>query len=244
MIFFLRIIIFSFFIILGFRISVRSIKGRAFTSLIYGFVLVFYTFLIRVRFIVDVSADDYGHAITTQRSTFQQILNTVRAIFDMDSSGHLAGVYWQAFILNSYLFIPLGFLVYLWLLCGDSSVLGSTVGRDVNAADPLATSKRRTYLAKAALKTEIICMVTSLVIEVTQEITKLGMFDITERPEGIAAGTLKLVGTSEEVIYNEFTKLLDDKAAYDQMAHAANPYGDGHASERIADILEYGEMRH
>jgi hypothetical protein len=116
MIFFLRIIIFSFFIILGFRFSVRSIKGRAFTSLIYGFVLVFYTFLIRVR--------------------------------------------------------------------------------------------------------------------------------ITERPEGIAAGTLKLVGTSEEVIYNEFTKLLDDKAAYDQMAHAANPYGDGHASERIADILEYGEMRH
>jgi UDP-N-acetylglucosamine 2-epimerase (non-hydrolysing) len=43
---------------------------------------------------------------------------------------------------------------------------------------------------------------------------------------------------------NEFTKLLDDKDAYDAMAHANNPYGDGHASERIADVLEFGEMRH
>ena len=42
----------------------------------------------------------------------------------------------------------------------------------------------------------------------------------------------------------EFTELLDNKEAYDKMAHAANPYGDGHASERIADVLEFGEMRH
>lgn len=68
----------------------------------------------------------------------------------------------------------------------------------------------------------------------------LVMRDTTERPEGIEAGTLKLVGTSEEMIYNEFTKLLDDKKAYDAMAHASNPYGDGHACERIADVLEKG----
>ena len=65
----------------------------------------------------------------------------------------------------------------------------------------------------------------------------LVMRDTTERPEGIDAGTLKLVGTEEETIYTEFTRLLDDKAAYDAMAHAANPYGDGHACERIADVL-------
>ena len=65
----------------------------------------------------------------------------------------------------------------------------------------------------------------------------LVMRDTTERPEGIEAGTLKLVGTKEETIYREFTRLLDDRAAYEQMAHAENPYGDGHACERIADIL-------
>ena len=65
----------------------------------------------------------------------------------------------------------------------------------------------------------------------------LVMRDTTERPEGIEAGTLKLVGTDEETIYREFTRLLDDKASYDAMARAANPYGDGHASERIADVI-------
>lgn len=70
----------------------------------------------------------------------------------------------------------------------------------------------------------------------------LVMRDTTERPEGIAAGTLKLVGTDEETIYQEFTHLLDDKAAYDAMAHAANPYGDGHACERIADVI-VGQLR-
>ena len=67
----------------------------------------------------------------------------------------------------------------------------------------------------------------------------LVMRDTTERPEGIAAGTLKLVGTNEETIYSEFKKLLTDKTAYDAMAHASNPYGDGHACERIAKILEW-----
>ena len=65
----------------------------------------------------------------------------------------------------------------------------------------------------------------------------LVMRDTTERPEGIQAGTLKLVGTDEETIYREFTRLLDDRQAYERMAHAENPYGDGHACERIADIL-------
>lgn len=65
----------------------------------------------------------------------------------------------------------------------------------------------------------------------------LVMRDTTERPEGIAAGTLKLVGTNEETIYKEFDRLLTDKTAYDAMAKASNPYGDGHACERIADVL-------
>lgn len=65
----------------------------------------------------------------------------------------------------------------------------------------------------------------------------LVMRDTTERPEGITAGTLKLVGTDEDVIFEEFNKLLSDKDEYNLMAHAANPYGDGHACERIADIL-------
>ena len=66
----------------------------------------------------------------------------------------------------------------------------------------------------------------------------LVMRDTTERPEGIKAGTLKLVGTNEETIYNEFSKLLNDKEAYNKMSNASNPYGDGFACKKIADILE------
>ncbi len=66
----------------------------------------------------------------------------------------------------------------------------------------------------------------------------LVMRDTTERPEGIAAGTLKLVGTDENVIYENFKLLLEDATAYNAMAQAANPYGDGFACQRIADILE------
>ena len=65
----------------------------------------------------------------------------------------------------------------------------------------------------------------------------LVMRDTTERPEGIAAGTLKLVGTDEEVIYTNFKRLLEDKDEYDRMSKASNPYGDGQACRRIADIL-------
>ena len=66
----------------------------------------------------------------------------------------------------------------------------------------------------------------------------LVMRDTTERPEGIAAGTLKLVGTNEETIYNEFKRLLTVKDEYEKMSKASNPYGDGFACKRIADILE------
>lgn len=65
----------------------------------------------------------------------------------------------------------------------------------------------------------------------------LVMRDTTERPEGITAGTLKLVGTEEETIYREFSRLLSDKEKYEAMSKASNPYGDGHACERIADVL-------
>lgn len=66
----------------------------------------------------------------------------------------------------------------------------------------------------------------------------LVMRDTTERPEGIAAGTLKLVGTNEETIYKAFKQLLEDPSEYERMSEASNPYGDGFASKRIADILE------
>lgn len=66
----------------------------------------------------------------------------------------------------------------------------------------------------------------------------LVMRDTTERPEGIAAGTLRLVGTNEGTIYDAFEELLTNQNVYDAMSHAFNPYGDGTASVRIADVLE------
>ena len=68
----------------------------------------------------------------------------------------------------------------------------------------------------------------------------LVMRDTTERPEGIAAGTLKLVGTDEEVIYQNFKRLLEDPEEYEKMSTASNPYGDGFACKRIADIITIG----
>lgn len=65
----------------------------------------------------------------------------------------------------------------------------------------------------------------------------LVMRDTTERPEGIEAGTLKLVGTNEETIYKNFKELLENRESYDAMARASNPYGDGFACKRIVDIL-------
>ena len=69
----------------------------------------------------------------------------------------------------------------------------------------------------------------------------LVMRDTTERPEGVTAGTLRLVGTDEEQIYNTFKLLLENKDEYEKMSKACNPYGDGYACKRISDILEFGE---
>ena len=69
----------------------------------------------------------------------------------------------------------------------------------------------------------------------------LVMRDTTERPEGVDAGTLRLVGTEEESIYSSFKELIENQEAYNLMAHACNPYGDGKACKRIADVLEYGK---
>jgi UDP-N-acetylglucosamine 2-epimerase (non-hydrolysing) len=68
----------------------------------------------------------------------------------------------------------------------------------------------------------------------------LVMRDTTERPEGVSAGTAKLVGTDENRIVSEIFTLLDDKAAYSSMARAHNPFGDGHASARIAKVVADG----
>ncbi len=68
----------------------------------------------------------------------------------------------------------------------------------------------------------------------------LVMRDTTERPEGVEAGTLRLVGTDEDVIYKNFKELIENKAEYEKMSHACNPYGDGKACMRIADIIEKG----
>ncbi len=66
----------------------------------------------------------------------------------------------------------------------------------------------------------------------------LVMRDTTERPEGVTAGTLRLVGTDEETIYSAFKELLENEDSYNAMSHSCNPYGDGNACSRIADILE------
>ena len=70
----------------------------------------------------------------------------------------------------------------------------------------------------------------------------LVMRDTTERPEGIEAGTLRLVGTDEETIYQNFKLLLENEDEYNKMSKASNPYGDSHACERIADILVESDL--
>lgn len=81
---------------------------------------------------------------------------------------------------------------------------------------------------------------------IQEEVTAFGkpvlvMRDTTERTEGVLAGTLRLVGTSEDSIYKQFSILLTNSVEYNKMVNACNPYGDGYASKRIADILEFGE---
>ena len=60
----------------------------------------------------------------------------------------------------------------------------------------------------------------------------------TERPEAVEAGTVKVIGVEEDTIFQEAVKLIEDSSAYNNMAHAVNPYGDGHASERIVEVIK------
>ena len=155
-----------------------------------------------------MSASDYGRTAVTI-STGESIWRIVKAIFGMDSSGHLAGVYWQAFILNSYLFIPLGYLCLLWMICGDSTVLGSSVGRNVKE-ELLATYQSRRTVKKSALKSILICVTTSLLIELLQKITDLGMFDINDLLANSIGGGVGIFLVISYVWYKQHQRLRRD----------------------------------
>jgi UDP-N-acetylglucosamine 2-epimerase (non-hydrolysing) len=72
----------------------------------------------------------------------------------------------------------------------------------------------------------------------------LVMRETTERPEAVDAGTVRLVGTDSDLIFQEVSKLLDNQEAYEVMSHAHNPYGDGLASDRICDaIVKFSRLR-
>ena len=106
----------------------------------------------------------------------------------------------------------------------------------IRIIEPLDVADFHNFLARC-------CLVLTDSGGIQEEATALGkpvlvMRDVTERPEGIEAGTLRLVGTDEERIRREFSLLLDDADEYRKMSRASNPYGDGLASRRIADILE------
>lgn len=187
--------------------------------MVYALTLFWYTLGCRWKITVDVAASDYGDAITTQRNVGESIWRLMKSIFGMDCSGHLAGVYRQAFILNSYLFIPLGFLVYLWLLCGDSIVPASLVGREtrdvttdgdsscVNEVE--ATEESRT-LANTVLKSILICVAISFLIEITQEISGLGMFDINDILANSLGGGVGVVLVISYVRYKQHQRLIRD----------------------------------
>lgn len=123
-----------------------------------------------------------------------------------------------------------------WSRC--SSRTGTRVGDDdrIHIIEPLDVLDFHNFLSRSYL----ILTDSGGIQEEAPSLGKpvLVMRDTTERPEGIAAGTLKLVGTEEETIYKEFSRLLSDEDEYETMSKASNPYGDGHACERIADILE------
>ena len=89
--------------------------------------------------------------------------------------------------------------------------------------------------------TVLLMTAVAIVIQILIGVPVLVMRDTTERPEGVDAGTLRLVGTDEEMIYKSFKELLDDREVYAKMSNASNSYGDGNACKRIADILEFGK---
>ncbi len=106
----------------------------------------------------------------------------------------------------------------------------------IHIIEPLEVLDFHNFLARS-------CLILTDSGGIQEEAPSLGkpvlvMRDTTERPEGIKAGTLKLVGSDEEEIYNNFKELLENQEAYNKMAHACNPYGDGFACKRIADVLE------
>lgn len=106
----------------------------------------------------------------------------------------------------------------------------------IRLTEPLGVTDFHNIMARS-------CLILTDSGGIQEEATALGrpvlvMRERTERPEGVEAGTLRLVGTQEADIRRSFTELLTDRAAYDAMARAAAAYGDGHACERIADILE------
>ncbi|MDD6252002.1 MAG: UDP-N-acetylglucosamine 2-epimerase (non-hydrolyzing) [Oscillospiraceae bacterium] len=106
----------------------------------------------------------------------------------------------------------------------------------IHIIEPLDVLDFHNFLARS-------CLILTDSGGIQEEAPSLGkpvlvMRDTTERPEGIKAGTLKLVGTDEEIIYTEVKRLLTDREEYEKMSKASNPYGDGFASKRIADVLE------
>ena len=108
----------------------------------------------------------------------------------------------------------------------------------IHIIEPLDVLDFHNFLARS-------CLILTDSGGIQEEAPSLGkpvlvMRDTTERPEGIKAGTLKLVGTDEEIIYTEVKRLLTDREEYEKMSKASNPYGDGFACKRIADILEVG----
>ena len=116
-------------------------------------------------------------------------------------------------------------------------IANSILGNDdrIHIIDPLEVVDFHNFLSRSYL----ILTDSGGIQEEAPSLAKpvLVMRDTTERPEGIKAGTLKLVGTEEEAIYQSFSQLLTDNSLYAQMSKASNPYGDGHACERIANIL-------
>lgn len=182
MIFILRLVIFSFLIFLGFHLSVRSKKGRVVVSVVYGCVLVWYTFLCRVHLYVNVSAADYT-SNPVPMSTGEKILQLLKSIFGMQANGNLAGNYAQAFVLNCLLFVPMGYLVYLHFLCGDktlSSLMNDavTTGSDKITRERSTPEKRK--LKRAAWSSILICIATSITIELLQGLTHLGTTDLLD----------------------------------------------------------------
>lgn len=115
-------------------------------------------------------------------------------------------------------------------------ILGQHCGRNVHLINP------QSYLPFVALMNRSYLILTDSG-GVQEEAPSLGkpvlvMRDTTERPEAVAAGTVKMVGTAQEEIESSVTHLLQDKEAYSQMATAVNPYGDGKATKRIISVLE------